>query len=88
MSNTCCIHIIGLARGGESPYDDHYVRRYDPTYHPPGEEYDGGLLLTTPNRDEARQFESIAEAVAYWRQSHVVRGKCEKPLTAWTVEIS
>lgn len=88
--DTCCIRIITLTVGGHSDFDGQYVKRYDPTYYPKGEPYDGGLLLVTPNRAEARQFESTAEALAYWRQSHGIgtNGKPNRPLTAFDVEIA
>ncbi len=84
------LRIISLATGGDSPFDGQYVRRYDPSYHPKGEVYDGGLLLVTPNKEEARQFEGAAEAMEYWRQSYGVRedGQLNRPLVAFTVEVS
>lgn len=89
-TDTCCIRIITLTVGGHSDFDGQYVKQYDPTFHPQGEPYDGGLLVVTPNRDEARQFESTAEALAYWRQSHGIRedGQPNRPLTAFDCEIS
>ena len=78
------IQLIELASGEQSPHDGQYVQAYDPAYHPEGEEYDGGLLLTTSNKTEARQFSTAGEAFEYWRQSYGTRtdGKPNRPLTA------
>ena len=83
------IRIICAHNGQPTDFDGQYVMVYDPTYHPEGEEYDGGILEVTPNLAEARQFGDLVEAAEYWRQSYGLRpdGEPNRPLTAFHVEI-
>jgi len=90
MSQRCVIQLVVRIDGGARHLEGRYVRRYDPTWHPEGERYDGGLLMTTADRAEAREFFSVIEAMNYYRQAHGTRpwdGKPNRPLTAWTIEI-
>jgi len=81
------IHIIGTGQA-PTPFDDKYVAAYDPSYHPAGEEYDGGLLLVVDRPEEAQQFQTLADALAKYRASYGIRtdGEPNRPLTAFTVE--
>lgn len=84
------LKIIGLCNGAPSEFDGKYVAAYDPSYHPVGEEYDGGLLEVTDDPAKALQFATAGEAMGCWQRSYGTRsdGKPNRPLTAWTVEIS
>ena len=90
------IRIVGLINGERTPYDDQFVVAYDP-------ERGGGLisgrqlqfyLVTTPDVEHARVFDSMIEAGECWKQisrRQPVRpwdGKPNRPLTAFTVEIA
>lgn len=83
------IKLIGLSNGEDTQFDGKFVKLYDPHYCPDGEQYDGGKLEVTPNRDEALEFPDAKAAIEYWRQSHGIRpdGKPNRPLTAFSVEI-
>ncbi len=83
------IKIIGLNTGMETPFDSQYVVEYDPGYHLPNGEYDGGKLITTPDITKARQFENASEALNYWRQDFGLREDAQpnRPLTAFSVEV-
>lgn len=83
-----CVDLAGVCVNGRG--DDasgQYLKRYDP------EAYDGrGEVTWTPDRAEARRFETAAEAMALWRSSPVSRPLREdflpnRPLTAYTVEL-
>jgi hypothetical protein len=82
------IMLLETAAGVATEFDGQYVKAYDPTYHPPGEEYDGGILEVTPHIEEALMFETSAAAFAKWRQAYGVRsdGMPNRPLSAWTIE--
>lgn len=83
------LKIIGLTNGEVSPFDGEYVAAYDPTYvHPEG--YDGGILEVCQERDEALQFPDAMAALECWKQSYGMRedGKPNRPLTAFSVEVS
>jgi hypothetical protein len=83
------IKLLETAAGEVTEFDGQYVKAYDPTYHPPGEEYDGGILEVTPHVEEALTFASSTAAFAKWRQAHGLRsdGMPNRPVTAWTVEV-
>lgn len=88
------IKILGLASGAPSDYDGHYVVHYDPAYVHPEHGYDGGALTTSPSPERAKVFPTAAEAMDYWGQQapspwHIrPDGRPNKPLTAFTVEVS
>lgn len=84
------IKIIGLANGEPTEFDGKYVKAYDPTYHPAGQQYDGGILEVTEDPADALTFADAGAALACWQRSHGTRedGKPNRPLTAWTVEIT
>ena len=85
------IRIISLADGDPSPFDGQYVAEYDP--HRDGVAPDGRPmichLVTTPDREKALDLEA-GKAFELWRKSCGMRedGKPNRPLTAFTVEIS
>lgn len=84
------IRLVCLMRPGlESDLDGLYVAAYDPTFHPAGEDYDGGLLEVTDDPAKALQFEDAGEALRKWRQPYGIRedGEPNRPLTAWLIEI-
>lgn len=83
------IRIIGLASGTASKFDGSYVVAYNPACWPDGEEYDGGLLVTTEDLNAAKKYETAQAAMDCYRQSYGLRrdGEPNRPLTAWTVEI-
>lgn len=88
------IRIVGCVNGQPHPYNGKYVKDYDPTYHLPDGEYDGGILELTDNRAEAMRFSDPVEAMEKWRQPagchcHGVRddGELNRPLTAWNAEM-
>jgi hypothetical protein len=82
------IKLLETAAGAVTEFDGMYVKAYDPTYDPPGEEYDGGILEVTGNIEEALAFETPTAAFAKWKQSYGTRedGRPNRPLTAWTIE--
>lgn len=76
---------------GPHEYSGGYVVSYDPEYHLPSGDYDGGDLVTTPDRDKATHF-TMDEAFALWRSGptcpcHRLQddGEPNRPLTAFTV---
>lgn len=84
------LRIIGTVTGEPSPFDGQFIKAYDPSYWPAGEEYDGGLLETTPNPDDALQFDDVGAALECWRKPFGTRtdGKPNRPLTAFTCEVA
>ena len=84
------IRLIGTWAGEPTEFDGKYVVAYDPSYHPAGQPYDGGLLEVTDDPRKAQAFASAREAIDYYRQPYGLRpdGKPNRPLTAWSVEIS
>lgn len=80
------IYIVGLANGELCKCAGAFVKTYDPDAH-------GGIgeMHATFNRNEAKKFETLQEAVEFWRQQSTVRplrwdDKPNRPLTAFTVE--
>lgn len=68
-----------------------YVKHYDPSYWPDRSvPYDGGRLVTTLDRNDAKHFDTPIEAFEYWRQSFGNRpdGQPNRPLTAFTVTVA
>jgi hypothetical protein len=84
------ILLLETAAGYPTEFDNSWVVEYDPSVRNPDGSYDGGLLRTTKDISEAREFASPEEAFAYWRQEYGLRpdGRPNRPLTAWTVEVS
>jgi hypothetical protein len=83
------IKLIGRADGIASVRDGKWLVSCDV------DARDGaGEIMYSPIEDMARTFESAGDAMAYWQRTstvHPVRlsdGKPNKPLTAYTVEIS
>lgn len=84
------IRIIGLRNGEPTPYDGQYLKEYDPTrdgISPDGEPINA-YLVTTPNKRDAKRFDSFKAAMMCWERSHGKRedGLPNRPLTAFTVE--
>lgn len=86
------LKILGLASGEPCPADGEYLREYDPGRD--GVAPDGtpmmAYLVTTPERAEARVFDSFSAAHAVWT---AVDPRCpvrddgapNRPLTAFTI---
>lgn len=88
------IKFICRMDGEPTEYDGEYLKSYDSTYVLPNTEYDGGLLITTPNLGEAQKFATTIQALAKWKEQAPkawgVRpwdGKPNRPLTAYTIEV-
>jgi len=86
------LKIIGRVNGDYgTEFDGKYLVEYDPT---PRADEDGEFvhLIVTTRREAARQFKSAEEAMkAYMGVSTKgprADGKPDRPLTAYTVEIS
>jgi hypothetical protein len=82
------IRLLQTRHGEPTEFDGQFVSEYDPAYvHPEG--YDGGILHTTPDLARAKRFDTMLEAIAYYRQKYGMRenGEPNRPLTAWNVEI-
>jgi hypothetical protein len=86
------IRIVGLVNGEPSEYDGTYVIDYDPT---PRVDHEGEFvhLIVTQNKAQARQFQTYAQAVAFYQspsRAGLPRedGKPDRPLTAFSVEVS
>ena len=89
------LQIVGCVNGEPHEFDGKYVKLYDPTYHLPNGQYEGGILELTTDRGQARRFVSHVEAMEQWRQPagckcHGIRpwdGNPNRPLTAFHVAI-
>lgn len=84
------LKLIGLASGEPTPFDGSYVVEYDPGRD--GLDLLACHLVTTPDRDLALHA-STKELMMLWRSvdpRDPVRsdGKPNRPLTAFTVEIT
>ena len=84
------IQLIGLVNGLATKFDGEYLKEYDPMR--PGKYPDGRdmyfLLVTTPDRSEAKKFDTaVAVHVEWTRSSGRTRpdGKDDRPLTAFTI---
>ena len=89
------LRLIELAGGGAHEATGQYVRSYDPEYHLPTGEYDGGDLRTTADPAQAQQFRTAQDAIELWKSGPTCRchgtrpdGKPNRPLTAFTVEVT
>lgn len=81
------IRILGLINEEATPDDGRYVCEYDPTPR------NGFVhLVTTENRLAARLFQSTQAAIDFYLQESKAGpradGQPDRPLTAYTVEIS
>lgn len=91
---SCVLLFHELAATGErTKYSGRYLVSYDPNYHWAGG-YDGGLLITTPNPQDAFQFPNAETALEMWRREPTCRchgldwdGEPNRPLTAYTVSV-
>ena len=83
------LRLLERSDGKPNEFSGKYVCVFDPAWFEPGEPYDGGLLIVTPDREKARHFASAQQAIDYWRQAYGTRpdGEPNRPLTAYTVEI-
>ncbi len=88
------LKILARADGEATEHDLRYVVYFNPDQHSPLGDYDGGTLITTSSRRQAKQFPTLIEALEYWKQPvtcacHRFRadGKANRPLTAFTVTV-
>lgn len=84
------IQLLGT-RLGPHEYSGEYVVSYNPDYHLPSGDYDGGWLETTPDRARATRF-TMDEAFDLWLSGPTCRchrlredGERNQPLTAFHV---
>lgn len=71
-----------------------YLKSYDANYVLPNGEYDGGMLNTTPNIEEAQKFNDVIELMSKWKETaptpwniRLWDGQPNRPLTAFTIEV-
>ena len=89
MMGKCVIKIVNYSSGDDTPFDGQFLVDYDPAR--PSVASDGTrlpfTLLTTSEREKAKEFESGAAAFDCYLAANGVRrdGKPNRPLTAWTV---
>ena len=88
------IRLMSLADGSPHELDGQYVVSYDPEYHWADGSYDGGALITTPDRAKATEF-TFEHAIMLWRSGpscscHRTRpdGQANRPLSAFNLEIA
>ena len=86
--------LMRLASGIPHAAESSYVVSYDPNYHLPDGEYDGGALVTTKDPAEATLF-TMVEAFQLWRSAPDCRchrrrpdGEPNRPLSAFNVELT
>jgi hypothetical protein len=85
------IKLIDRIDGEHTEFDGKYLVDYDPTPRP---SRDGAFvhMIVTEARDQARQFPTTQEAFNFYllasRNGPRADGKPDRPLTAYTVEIS
>lgn len=88
------LRLVGLVTGNFNFSRDQYVKSYDPNFTHLVHGYDGGILVTTSNAEDAMGFDSPAAAMEFWRtrapEPYHLRqdGTPNRPLTAFTCEIS
>jgi len=84
------IKIVGTARGAPTEFAGQYVMEYQPMAIDSLGHYKGGKLVTTPDLSQALRFEGAADAMRCWQRQNgwLPNGKPNRPLTAFTVEIS
>lgn len=87
------ITIIGLNSGEPTEFDNQYLVEYDPTdttYISPRGESMIARIVTTPDPNKAKVYNSLGEAVDELNQSFGVLsdGRPNRPLTAFSVTVS
>lgn len=86
------IRLITLAspRAPGTEHDGRFVVEFEPGRMDLRGFLHGGKIVTTDNVHDARRFTDPGEALAYWQKANGVRpdGKPNRPLTAWTAEIT
>ena len=94
MTDVRTIRIVGLADGVPTAFDGQWIVEYDPSRDgvDPGGRPMRCHLVTTPNRDEAKEYTGLG-AIEVWRAVDTrepVRpdGRPNRPLSAFTVEIA
>lgn len=87
--------LIGLVNGMPSALDGTYLVSYDPDRE--GSDPEGNRMLahidTTPDLDKAAGFRTAADAMLLWKRASKrwperPDGKPNRPLTAFSVEVS
>jgi hypothetical protein len=85
------LRLVDRIDGEATEFDGQYLVDYDPTPRSDGDE-EYVLIVTTDNPDEARQFRTLEEALAFYRQESLngpgPDGRPDRPLTAYTVEVA
>lgn len=88
------LRLLRRADGGPHDASGSFVVSYDPHYHLPDGQYDGGYLITTRDPNAATLF-TLAEAFNLWRsgpvcECHHLRpdGEPNRPLSAFNVEMT
>ncbi len=85
------IKIIGLAIGQPHHLDGLFVQAYEPSFSPDGDA-NSCVLTGTPDPEEARQFDEIAEAWEFAKRVdqrdpvRAIDGRPNRPITAFTLE--
>jgi len=84
------IKIVGTVRGEETEFAGLFVMQYEPMAMDSLGHYKGGKLICTRDLSQAMKFEDAAAAMRCWQRQNGWRpdGKPNRPLTAFTVEIS
>lgn len=79
------IQLYDLLSFAPTEHNGHYLHDFIPG--PPNSR---GELITSLERDDAKRFATAGEAFTYWKQENGIRadGKPNRPLTAWSAEIS
>jgi hypothetical protein len=89
MKDQFVVKILTTAAGIPTDFDNQYIVDYDPTWVEPNGVYDGGVLLVTRDRENARRF-SLYEWTKLYYTAHGRRddGLPNRPITAWHIEVS
>ncbi len=84
------IRIVGTVHGAPTEFADQFVMQYEPMAMDSLGHYKGGKLICTPDVEQAMKFADAAEAMRCWQRQNGWRpdGKPNRPMTAFTVEIS
>lgn len=89
MPGEVVVQIVGLVNGGPSTLDGLWLVEYDPRR--PGVDPGGAPMSAhiacTPDRDEARRFNSVIEAHNVWRTPSGRPHPEDRPLTAFSISI-